>query len=67
MKKLNSKKVNQKETFRLIDKEINKIYIEFLDSIKPNSYSKFRKKFVKFTIWFVIKEGSVLADIFIKK
>lgn len=67
MTKLNSKKVNQIETLRLIDKEINKIYIEFLSSIKPNSYSKFRKKVVEITILFVIKEGSVVADIFIEK
>lgn len=67
MTKLNSKKVNQIEAFRLIEKEINKIYIEFLASIKPNSHSKYRKKIIEITILFVIKEGSVLADIFIEK
>jgi len=65
--KLNNKKVNQIETLSLIDKEINKIYIEFLSSLKSNSISKFRKKVVEITILFVIKEGSVLADIFIEK
>jgi len=58
MKKINKEKVNQTEILRLIDEKMNNEYIEFLSS---NSHGK---KIVNFNVCFVIREGSVMGNIY---